>query len=73
MKVKAKNHINYNGKWVTGGDVFNIADNDLDSVAEYVDVLEEKTNGEFVSEIFANSEDEKPGQPKRGRRKKSED
>lgn len=73
MKVKAKNHINYNGKWVTGGDVFNIADNDLDSVAEYVDVLEEKTNGEFVSEIFANSEDEKSEQPKRGRRKKSED
>lgn len=73
MKVKAKNHINYNGTWVTGGDVFNIADNDLDSVAEYVDVLTEKANGEFVSEIFANSEDEKPEQPKRGRRKKSED
>lgn len=73
MKVKAKNHINYNGTWVTGGDVFNIADNDLDSVAEYVDVLAEKANGEFVSEIFANSEDEKPEQPKRGRRKKPED
>lgn len=73
MKVKAKNHINYNGTWVTGGDVFNIADNDLDSVAEYVDVLTEKTNVEFVSEIFASSEDEKSEQPKRGRRKKSED
>lgn len=32
-----------------------------------------EANGEFVSEIFANSEDEKPEQPKRGRRKKSED
>lgn len=73
MKVKAKNHINYNGKWVTGGDVFEIADNDLETIADYVEILNENKADEFVSEIFANSEDEKPEQPKRGRRKKSED
>ena len=32
-----------------------------------------EANNEFVSEIFANSEDKKSEQPKRGRRKKSED
>lgn len=73
MKVKAKNHINYNGKWVTGGDVFEIADNDLETIADYVDPVNEKKSDEFVSEIFANAEVEKSEQPKRGRRKKTEE
>ena len=74
MKVKAKNHINYNGKWVTGGDVFEIADKDLDKVAEYVDVLKDKQSADFVSEIFKSEDNvEKVDAPKRGRRKKSED
>ena len=73
MKVKAKNHINYNGKWITGGDVFNIADKDLNAIAEYVDVVKEEAADDFVSEIFVNKEEKKDEQPKRGRRKKSED
>lgn len=72
MKVKAKNHINYNGKWVTGGDVFEIADNDLETIADYVDPVNEKKPDEFVSEIFVSEDNEqKAEQPKRGRRKKS--
>lgn len=73
MKVKAKNNIKYNGKWFNSGDVFDVAEKDLENIAEYVDVLPKKNDAEFVSEIFANSEDEKSEQPKRGRRKKSED
>jgi len=75
MKVKANNHINYNGKWITGGEVFDVADNDFDAVAEFVSAVKEKDPNEFVSDIFTDEDEnaEKAEQPKRGRRKKSED
>lgn len=73
MKVKAKNNIKYNGKWVNSGDMFDVAEKDLESIAEYVDDLTNKSNGEFVSEIFPSTEDVEKEPPKRGRRKKSEE
>lgn len=74
MKVKAKNHINYNGTWITGGEVFDVADNDFDAVAEFVSVVKEKDPNEFVSDIFTDEAEnaEKAEQPKRGRRKRNE-
>lgn len=71
MKVKAKNNIKYNGSWVNSGDVFDVAEKDLESIAEYIDVLKNKNDGEFVSEIFPSTEDVEKEPPKRGRRKKS--
>lgn len=73
MKVKAKNNIKYNGKWVNSGDMFDVAEKDLESIAEYVDDLTNKSNGEFVSEIFPSTEYVAKEPPKRGRRKKSDD
>lgn len=70
MKVKAKHGLFHNGEYHAGGEIFKITGEEYEAISDCVVSVEEPKDGEFVSEVFPPDEDE---QPKRGRRKKTED
>lgn len=62
MKVAAKHRLNYSGAWYEAGEEFEIDQDVLPSIEEFVRPVG------FVSAVFPPEADE--DKPKRGRRKK---